>query len=144
MEIRRCGTDFPYLAVSTAAPPPAANEAPYDITAISDGGAATMESADGPQIFADLMEPVYGKCSGDKLGVLRNPVPGVAGFTITGTFDCAKAGDTPEPIDFRNFSGFVKDPAGGVWVVSYDYPLAELNAEDIALIQSIVGTVEGR
>ena len=144
MEIRRCGNEFPYLAVSIAAPPPAANEEPYDVTAISDGGATTMASADGPKIFADLMEPIYGKCSGDALSVLRNPVPGVAGFTISGTFDCGQLGAAPEPIDFRNFSGFVKATTGGVWVVSFDYPLAELNAEDIAVIQSIVATIEGR
>ena len=143
MEIRRCGTEFPYLAVSIAAPPPPANQ-PYDVVSISDGGAATMESPDGPQIFADLMEPLYGKCAGDKLAVLRNPIPGVVGFTITGTFTCGKAGTTPAPVDFRNFSGFVKDTFGAVWVVSYDYPLAELNAEDIALMQSIVGTIEGK
>lgn len=144
MEIRRCGMDFPYLAVSTAAPPPSTGEAGYDVTTIASGGATTMESADGPGIFAELMEPIYGKCTGDTLDVLRDPVPGVAGFTIAGTFDCGKEGTTPAPIDFRNFSGFVKDPAGGVWVVSYDYPLSELNAEDIALIQSIVGTIEGK
>jgi len=144
MEIRRCGTDFPYLAVSTAAPPPSAGEVPYNVATIASGGAATMESADGPGIFAELMEPIYGKCSGDTLDVLRNPVPGVAGFTIVGTFVCGKEEAIPAPIDFRNFSGFVNDTAGGVWVVSYDYPLEELNAEDIALIQSVAGTIEGK
>jgi len=103
-----------------------------------------MESADGPQIFADLMAPMYGECAGDALTVYRNPVPGVAGFTIAGTFDCSNVGDEPEPVDFRNFSGFVKDTAGGVWVVSFDYPLEDLNADDIALIQSVVATIEGK
>lgn len=144
MEIRRCGTDFPYLAISVAAPPPPASETPYDVVAIADGGAKTMESTDGPQIFADLMKPMYGECAGDALAVYRNPVPGVAGFTIAGTFDCGDVGAVPEAVDFRNFSGFVKDMAGGVWVVSFDYPLAELNAEDIALIQSVAGTIEGK
>lgn len=144
MEIRRCGTEFPYLAVSIAAPAPSANQAPYNVSTIADGGAATMEAPEGPSIFAELMEPIYGKCTGDSLSVERNPIPGVAGFTIIGTFACGDVGDIPESIDFRNFSGFVKDAGGGVWVVSYDYPLEELNAEDIALIQSIAGTIEGK
>lgn len=140
MEVRRCGTDFPYLSVTIAAPAPPAGQV-YNVEEIASGGAAQMEAPGGPALFADIMQNAYGKCSGDELEVLRNPVPGVSGFTIVGALSCAKGDAAPQLIDFRNFSGFVKDPSGGVWVVSYDYPQTELGEEDIALIQSIAATI---
>ncbi len=136
MEIHRCDAEVPYVSVSVAAPPPGAGQS-YNAATIAAGGAAEMGSSKGPGIFNEVLEPLYGTCTGDDYSVVRNPIPEVAGFTVVATLACAMEGEEPETVDFKNFSGFVTTPAGGLWVVSYDYPHQELTPEDIALVQSI-------
>lgn len=137
LEIRPCTSEFPYLSAGVAIP---ANEA-KDMNLANVLASAKQNSAgdDNRARVLKLVTDKYGACTTLSFSVEDQPIPGIAGFSTIGSYQCAAA--PGGRVDYRNFATLIRRPNGDIWAVAFDYPTGPLTAADSAMITSAIGRI---
>lgn len=137
LEIRPCGSDFPYMSVGKIVPPEQAkNLNVADLLADAAKDASTDESRAS---ILKLASDKYGACTTQSFSVDQHPIPGISGFAKLGSYNCPAASNGK--VDYRNFTTLVRRPDGAIWAVAFDYPTSPMSADDTAMITSAIGRI---
>jgi hypothetical protein len=140
MEVRPCGSDYPYMSLGFVAQ---RNGQVWDVAAIVDSAVTALEGPEGPSLFAEAARAAYGECTKSSMRIERDAVPQVPGYSVIARFVCTKDGASSER-DFKNFSGYALAPNGDLWIVAFDYPDGDITSGDAAMIQAAVDRITKR
>jgi hypothetical protein len=138
LEIRPCGSDFPYVSVGKIATPEQGKN--LDLPGLL---ATAMQNAATDENRASTLKLAtdkYGSCTMLSYSVDQKPIPGITGYAVLASFNCPAAPNNPR-VEYRNFNTAVRRPDGAVWAVAFDYPTAPMSAEDTAMITSAIGRI---
>jgi hypothetical protein len=136
LEVRPCGSDFPYLSVGVAARGmPAA-----DVAALTNQAAVGMEGDLGRKNMLEIFQRKSASCTIATYNVDRAPLPGLTAVALTSSANCPALGTGP--VWFRNFATFVKRKNGDLWAVAFDYPLAPMTEADKQMIRGAIAIIQ--
>ena len=138
IELRQCGKDFPYLSMSIGQK--SEGRGAVDVSGFADKGYDFAAGPEARKLVMGLATTQHGVCKELTYQPKRDPVPGVSGFAVEASFDCA---DHPgQSMWIRNFTAYASSKSGDPWIVSFDYPLAAITGGDVAMMQSAIASIQ--
>lgn len=137
LEARPCGADFPYVSIGLGRA--GDGSGPVDTSPLASNGVDYSNGPDGHKLVLGMINAKHTACVETKYTVTRDAIPLITGFLLDAEYKCT---DTTEAVTFRNWTSFASTRKGDLWIVAFDYPQTAVTGGDIAMLQSVIATIQ--